>query len=71
MFSFSKIIDIANADEDTIFRIDLWRKFVDVAEFGGSEPHERSEGIPWTLPLGEESGVFISVCASIQSNPIF
>ena len=30
-----------------------------------------ASGMPCTLPLGEDSGVFISVCASIQSKPIF
>ena len=30
-----------------------------------------ASGMPCTLPLGEESGVFMSVCASIQRSPIF
>ncbi len=30
-----------------------------------------ASGMPCTLPLGEESGVFMSVCASIQIRPIF
>ena len=30
-----------------------------------------ASGMPCTLPLGEESGVFMSVWASIQSRPIF
>ena len=32
---------------------------------------QHASGIPWTLPLGLLSGVFISACASIQIKPSF
>ena len=40
------------------------------ASSDGSGPSNAASGIPWTLPLGEVAGVFMSPCASIQSRPI-
>ena len=40
------------------------------ASSDGSGPSSAASGIPWTLPLGEVAGVFMSACASIQSRPI-
>ena len=37
----------------------------------GPTPTQQASGIPCTLPLGLDCGVFISACASIQSKPIF
>jgi hypothetical protein len=36
----------------------------------GSFPRTEAKGIPWTFPLGEDSGEFMSPCASNQSRPI-
>ena len=38
---------------------------------GGPSPMIAASGMPCTLPLGEESGVLISLWASIQIRPIF
>jgi hypothetical protein len=35
----------------------------------GPMPMQHDSGMPWTLPLGLVSGVFISACASIQMSP--
>ena len=36
----------------------------------GSGPSSAASGIPWTLPLSDVAGVFMSPCASIHSRPI-
>src|SRR5450755_666920 len=40
---FFEIVDIADTNEHAILRVNLWRKLVNVAEFGGTESHERGE----------------------------
>ena len=35
----------------------------------GSEPRSDASGMPWTLPLPELAGVFMSPCASTQMRP--
>ena len=37
----------------------------------GPWPMQHASGMPCTLPLGLLSGVFMSVCASIQIKPSF
>ena len=39
------------------------------ASSAGSEPSSAASGMPWTLPLGELAGVFMSPCASTQIRP--
>jgi len=40
------------------------------ASSGGSGPSSDASGMPWTLPLIEVPGVFMSACASTQIKPI-
>ena len=60
----------AEADERDALRLDR-RERPRVARRSArpSRPIAAASGIPCTLPLGEDSGVFRSLCASIQSTP--
>ena len=40
------------------------------ASSAGSWPSSAASGMPWTLPLNEVAGVFMSPCASSQISPI-
>ena len=40
------------------------------ANSAGSGPRSAASGMPWTLPLCDVAGVFMSPCASIHSRPI-
>ena len=40
------------------------------ASSAGSGPRSAASGMPWTLPLCDVAGVFMSPCASIHSRPI-
>ena len=47
----------------------LGRKPNRSASGSGPMPSRQASGMPWILPLGLESGVFISACASSQIRP--
>ena len=59
-------VDVAHAHQHAILRLHLGREVEDVASSDGHSPMMAASGMPCTLPLGEVSGVLMSVCASIQ-----
>ena len=64
------VVHGANPDQRDIRRIHLGRIAEDARSAPrGPTPMQHASGIPCTLPLGLVSGVFMSVCASIQIMP--
>ena len=66
------LIHVAQADDHRIRGVHLRREAEHVGQFRADRCRRKhASGMPWTLPLGLLSGVFISACASIQIRPTF
>ena len=53
---FFEVIDIADADEDTIFRRHFWRKIVNLSQFSRRQAHDRGEGHAVHVATGRRLG---------------
>ena len=64
------LVEIADADEHRVRGSTFGEKPPMFDSSDGSGPRRAASGMPWTLPLVEVAGVFMSPCASIHSRPI-
>ena len=63
-------VHVAHADERRVRAVDLGRGAAQVHQVGSPRPSATASGMPWMLPEGLVSGVFMSPWASNQMRPI-
>ena len=63
------LVDVAEADDDDVGGVHFGLKSKRSVSSAGPRPTMQARGMPWTLPLGLDSGVFMSAWASSQIRP--